>query len=64
MDSRDPEPVDGSVILDCYGRRWERFDGPYGSLGRANWIGPDNENEHESWVKVAGNYAPVTLIRD
>lgn len=60
MDSRDPEPPEGSKVRDCYGREWDRDDGPYGGPGKANWVGP--EDQVESWVKVAGNYGPVELL--
>lgn len=56
----DPEPVEGTVVRDVDGRRWERDDGPYGGNGQANWV---CDRVVATWVKLAGNYGPVTVLR-
>lgn len=71
LTSRDPEPPEGSVVENSDGFRWGRLDGPYGGPGRANWlrVGPDglidpaDGGDAFSWVKVAGNFGPVRLVR-
>jgi hypothetical protein len=59
LSSTDPEPPVGSVVVDCEGRRWRRFE-----EGRRSWaqVGDDIDDDTESWTRVAGNYGPVLLI--
>jgi hypothetical protein len=52
--STDPEPPIGSVVIDIEGHRWER------RLPERGWF-PDNDDDCESWTRVAGNYGPVML---
>lgn len=56
LTSSDPEPPIGSQVTDDLGRRWYReVEGYWLQVEHLDW-------DPESWVKVAGNYGPVTLV--
>lgn len=55
LTSNDPEPAVATVVRDAFGRKWRRWPEGY-------WLNEDAEDDPESWVKVAGNYGPVTLL--
>ena len=57
MTSRDPEPPMGTIVRDARGRRWHRFDDETNA-----WIQLDDDDDVESWIRVAGNYGPVTVV--
>jgi hypothetical protein len=60
LTSADPEPPEGTVVRDDCGTLWTS-DGP--QYRPACWTRPDAEvHDPETWVKVAGNYGPVTVI--
>lgn len=61
--ANDPEPPEGTEVIDVDGRRWCRDDGIYGGPGCANWIRVDGGGDPETWTKVAGNYGPVKVQR-
>lgn len=62
LTSSDPEPPVGTVVRDVDGRCWVR-----GSVeDRRCWQPLDEDGElddddSESWTRVAGNYGPVTV---
>jgi len=58
LTSNDPEPPSGSIVRDSMGRRWTRFEDEPRS-----WIQLDNDDDTESWIKVAGNYGPVRVLK-
>jgi len=60
-ETANEEPPEGTSVIDAMGRRWVRDDGFYGGDGWANWVLDDDPSVHESWVKVSGNYGPVTV---
>jgi hypothetical protein len=65
LTANDPEPPEGTVIRDSFGRLWERVDGIYGGPGHSNWVMLDERpSDPETWTKVAGNYGPVTRAGD
>lgn len=56
LTAASPEPPPGTVVLDDCGDRWERSY-------ESGWLRTGYEDgDPESWVKVAGNYGPVTVI--
>ena len=65
LTSTDPEPVEGTVIVDASGRKWVRDDGPYGGPGWRNWVRYENpDHDPESWIRVAGEGGPVVVISE
>lgn len=61
LTSRDPEPPDGTTVRDDCGTTWIRTSDP--GSGYAYWFQVDHPDwDTESWVKVAGNYGPVTVL--
>lgn len=52
----DPQPPVGTLVRDDCGREWEN-SGVYPCA----WE-PAGGGDPETWVKVAGNYGPVTVI--
>lgn len=62
LTAADPEPPWGTVVRTDGGVKWRRYDE---EPGVANWLPEvvsDYSPDPESWVKVAGNYGPVTVI--
>lgn len=65
LTSADPEPPWGTIVCTDGGVKWRRYDE---EPGVANWLpemaAPDYSPnpDPESWVKVAGNYGPVTVV--
>lgn len=62
MTSTDHEPPEGTVVIDADGRRWRHVGGP----GQRNWFpladdGSFDNDDPETWTRVAGNFGPVTL---
>jgi hypothetical protein len=63
LTSSDPQPGLGAIVRDIDGREWENTGGEEGSW--RNWQQTDvTQTDPETWVKVAGNYGPVTLISE
>ena len=61
LTSSDPQPGWGVIVRDVDGREWENTGGEEGSW--ANWQQTDaTQPDPETWIKVAGNYGPVTLV--
>lgn len=61
LNERDPEPGLGCVVATVDGVEWEHVEGTY---GRDYWVRVDDPaGDPESWIKVAGNYGPVRLVR-
>lgn len=57
LTAADPEPPAGTVVRDATGCEWWRSDeGDYWLRQKADYADP------ESWVKIAGNYGPVTVL--
>lgn len=56
LTTADPEPPSGTVVRDSCGADWERRDGDDG------WWQTECYGDPESWVKIAGNYGPVTVV--
>lgn len=56
LTSSDPQPPVGTLVRDDCGREWEN-SGVYPCAWELAGGG-----DPESWVKVAGNYGPVTVI--
>lgn len=56
----DPQPPIGTVVKDdgVYGI-WEHCEANYGG---SYWLRPPYDGEPESWMKIAGNYGPVTVV--
>lgn len=56
----DPEPPVGTVVRAFDGVHWQRVEAP---ISGTYWIMVRHpEGDPESWIKVAGNYGPVTVI--
>ena len=56
LTSADPEPPVGTVVRTCDGFHWVRI-GEF-------WIMRHHANsERETWIKIAGNYGPVTVVK-
>lgn len=55
LSSGDSQPPPGTVVRDIHGRQWERQPEGY-------WL-TEGDTDPESWVYVAGNHGPVTVIR-
>lgn len=60
LTSRDPEPPEGSIVT-AIGRTWEHDGDEYWPACWSSWSGTDGD--HQSWIKVAGNYGPAVLVR-
>jgi hypothetical protein len=60
LGSLDPEPGVGAVVRDCDGRLWLRGEFAWNPLDDG---GDFDNDDPESWTKVAGNFGPVTLLR-
>ena len=58
LTTADPEPPPGTVVRDATGCEWYRSDEGGYWLRRGRWDLADPE----SWVKIAGNYGPVTVL--
>jgi hypothetical protein len=59
LTSSDPEPPEGSLVVDDCGILWEN-DGHRPCC----WIRPDLDvHDPETWTKIAGNYGPATVKR-
>lgn len=59
--SGDPEPAVGTIVMDVDGRVWRRWQE---SERGKDWIRSDGvDDDPESWVRVAGNYGPVVLLK-
>lgn len=65
LTSSDPQPPEGTVVRDADGTEWI-LDGE----DPRPWFQVDEDNpaqlanaDPESWIKVAGNYGPVTVVR-
>lgn len=58
LTAADPEPPAGTVVRDATGCEWYRSDEGDYWLRQGRWDLADPE----SWVKVAGNYGPVTVL--
>lgn len=61
LTSSDPEPPDGTIVLDASGTKWELY------ADEGYWLrteGDDDCADPESWTKVAGNYGPVTVLEE
>lgn len=56
----DPEPPIGSKVRDDLGQEWIRADNGYGD---SYWLCISRDGDPESWVKIAGNYGPVIVVR-
>lgn len=56
LTSADPEPPTGTWVLDDCGIAW--INSGYYPIA---WM-PCGGGDPESWVKVAGNYGPVTVL--
>lgn len=61
--AHDPEPPPGTVVLDACGTYWERYEESE-VYGRIRWYPRDHDGDPETWIKVAGNYGPVTIVAD
>jgi hypothetical protein len=59
LTSSDPEPPVGTIVCDAFNRAWRRWPEGYW-LEERSPVDPDGDPG--SWVKVAGNYGPVTVI--
>ncbi len=59
LTAKDPEPGLGAVVTDATGADWIHTLSNNGGGYWLRW--PDLDGDPESWVKVAGNYGPVTL---
>lgn len=58
LTSTDPEPPESTVVRDDCGTLWAN-DG----YRPACWTQPGAKaHDPESWVKIAGNYGPVTVV--
>jgi hypothetical protein len=57
LTAADPEPPAGTCVRDATGECWVHSDeGDY-------WLRVGREyGDPESWVKIAGNYGPVTVL--
>ncbi|HEY3923120.1 MAG TPA: hypothetical protein VGL75_01000 [Acidothermaceae bacterium] len=59
LTASDPEPPIGTIVRDAFDRGWARDPEGY-------WLpfvtGARSVHEPESWVKVAGNYGPATVV--
>lgn len=62
LQASDPEPGPGTMVLDDCGIVWIN-DGHRPCC----WVRPDlieqGIHDPESWIKVAGNYGPVTVLQ-
>lgn len=62
LTSSDPEPPEGTHVVDDCGVEWEN-DG----YRPCCWVRPDlveqGIHDPETWTKVAGNYGPATIKR-
>lgn len=58
LTANDEEPPVGAMVRDAFGKAWVHL---WASYGRSYWLRYDAlSGDPESWVKVAGNYGPVT----
>lgn len=58
LTANDPEPPISSMVKDATGMWWVHVPASY---GRSYWLPYRNlAADPESWIKVAGNYGPVT----
>lgn len=57
----DPEPPPGTTIEMESGQRWTR----YPDMAPGSWLvaGGEADSDPETWLKVAGNYGPVRIVR-
>lgn len=57
----DPEPPPGTTIEMESGQRWTR----YPDMWPGSWLVERGEadSDPETWLKVAGNYGPVRIVR-
>jgi hypothetical protein len=60
LTARDPEPIVMTLVRDDLGSLWRRW--PEGYWLREDGDGTGGDGDPESWVKVAGNYGPVTVL--
>ena len=57
LTANDPQPPPDTIVRDDTGVEWQRS----GDGGVAPWE-PVEGGEHESWMKIAGNYGPVLVL--
>lgn len=65
LTANDPMPPLGTSVQDALGRVWTRDLPPDGVDNRNGyWLLDDGgaDSDPESWIKVAGNYGPVTIV--
>lgn len=55
--STDPEPVLGAVVETRENGAWQRR-----SEDRRGWYRLGEDDDPETWTRVAGNYGPVRLV--
>lgn len=60
LTASDPEPPEGTEVIDALGQRWYREDSSYGDPIWRRPVG--GTEEAETWNKVAGNYGPVRVV--
>lgn len=58
LTSADPEPDVGAIVETTAGERWVRDD----DLVIAWFHEGHEDDDPESWIKVAGNYGPVRVV--
>jgi hypothetical protein len=58
LTSSDPQPPIGTIVTDHWGHPWQ-LDGDE----PPTWFRRDVDADPESWIKVAGNYGPVTVVQ-
>lgn len=61
LTANDPEPPPGTTIEMEDGQRWTRYEG----MSPGSWLveGGEADSDPETWLKVAGNYGPVRIVR-